>query len=328
MIRNIAVRTSLILPVCLFLGAGATKHSIDVETGDFLRLNAGFGDRDLADARSGRRVVKTLDPGIPQEMVTVGVTHFQVPFDYYIERARNGNLYRPGPTLLQFGRFSAAPSVTDMQGLTLNPSDLEPLRELDPAAGQSERAGKQILVRTIRDYQNSGIRSLEPFRQGSKRLVVAREVRALLANSPYLRHYGAHVEDYVANYPLGEAHGACEYFAWAKINIGLKKLIRLTKVTVWEQQNGSRRESVMVTEQVYASRYFQASLQVDHVISDASGATAPSIYLVTINRGRCDLLDTSIGRFLRPVIMNRTRASTARTLDMAKVTLEGEYQQR
>ncbi|MBI4877347.1 MAG: hypothetical protein HY822_22195 [Acidobacteria bacterium] len=328
MILNAAVRTSLVLPVCLFLGAGTAKHSIDAEIGNFLRLNAGFGNRDLAEARSGRRVVKTLDPGIPQEMVTVGVTHFQVPFGYYLERARTGNLYRTGPTLLQFGRFSSAPSVTDMQGLTLDPSDLEPLRELDPAAGQSERAGKEILVRTIRGYQNSGIRSLEPLRQGSKGLIVAREVRALLANSPYLRHYGAHVEEYVANYPLGEANGAREYFAWAKIDIGLKKLIRLTKVTVWELQNGSRREAVMVTEQVYASRYFQASLQVDHVISGDSGAKTPAVYLVTINRGRCDLLDTSIGRFLRPVIMHRTRASTARTLDMAKVTLEGEYQRR
>jgi dolichol-phosphate mannosyltransferase len=323
-----AARAGLILVACLRLAAGPGSQIIDVKTEDFLRRSAGFADRELAQARSGQRVVRTLDPGIPQEMVTVGVTRFEVPFDYFLERARKGDLYRVGPTLLEIGRFSATPTAADLAGLTLEGSDLEPFGELDPAAGHSALAAKEILVRLIRNYQTSGIRSLEPVQQGSKRLVVAGEVRALLAHSPYLRHYGAHLEEYVANYPLGEANGASEYFSWAKVNIGLKRLVRLTKVTVWELENGPRREAVMVTEQVFASRYFQASLQVDHVISDRSDAGAPAIRLVTVNRGRCDLLNTSIARLLRPLIISRTRVATQRTLDLAKTVIESEYQRR
>ena len=51
------------------------------------------------------------------------------------------------------------------------------------------------------------------------------------------------------------------------------------------------------------------------------------MYLVTFNRGRIDLLDSIVARLLRPLIMNRTRASTEHTLDQAKLTMERELQQ-
>jgi putative flippase GtrA len=282
-------RAGLVLLACLRLAAEPGHPGIDLKTEDLLRRNAGFADRDLARARAGQRVVKTPDPGIPQEMVTVGVTRFDVPFDYFLARARKGNLYRVGPTLLEIGRFSAEPAAADLAGLTLEGSDLEPFGELDPAAA------KQVLVRLVRNHQTSGIRGLH---------------------------------EWVANYPLGAAGGVSQYFAWAKVNIGLKRLVRLTKVTVWELEDRPRREAVMVTEQVYASRYFQASLQVDHVTSDLSETGAPAIRLVTVNWGRCDLLGSRIARLVRPLIVSRTRAATQRALDLAKTVLEGEYRNR
>jgi hypothetical protein len=126
----------------------------------------------------------------PQELVSVGVTRFEAPFGYFLERARKGDLYRVGPTLVEIGRFSANPTTAELAGLTLEGSDLEPLGELDSAAA------KEALVRLVRDYRAGDIRGLQ---------------------------------EYVANFPPGEAS---EYFAWAKVNIGLKKLVRLTLVTV------------------------------------------------------------------------------------------------
>jgi hypothetical protein len=306
--------------------SGATSHRcIDRPTEDFLRAAARFGDRELLVAHSGGRVVTTPDTGIAREIATVGVTRFEVPFDFYVQRALRGDLYRTGPTLLQLGRFSRTPSLEDLRGLSLDSDDLDPLADVDPEAARSEAAAKRFLVRLVDGYQAHGIRSLETVRPGSGRPVLSSEVRALLENSPYLRHHGTHLADYVANYPLVAAYGAQEYFAWAKVNIGLKRLVRLTKVTVWSWSKGGRREAVVVTEQVFASRYFQASLQVDHLIADDADPRAPAVYLITTNRGRCDLLDSLPVRLLRPLILSRTRASTERTLDSAKLTLEGEY---
>lgn len=314
-----------VLPCCVTaLTLVAAQPGVDPSTEAFLRATAGFGEPELAAARAGQRVVKTLDPGIAKEMVTVGVTRFEIPFDYYVERARQGDLYRVGPPLIEIGKFSPTPAVADMAGLKLEQDDLAPIREMDAEAGKSERAAKEFFVRLIRNYQREGVRSLAKLQQGSRRLVVANEVRALMANSTYLRRYGERVEEYVANYPLGNANGAVEYFAWAKVNIGLQKLVRLTKVTVWVL-NGARHEAVIVTEQLYANRYFQASLQVDHVTGDEGDARKPAVYLMTVNRGRCDLLEGAVARLFRPFIVQQTRASTERTLDLAKATLEGEY---
>ena len=307
----------------ILMGVPAGR-GIDSTTEEFLRSTARFGDRDLALVRSGGRVVKTPDTGIAREMVSVGATRFEIPFDYYVDRVRRGDLYRTGTTLLEAGRFSPEPSVPDMRGLTLAPEDLAALAEADPEAGKSEAAAKLFFVQLVRAYRNEGIRSLEALRQGPKRFVVSNEVRTLLANSPYLRHYGSHVGDYVRNYPRAPANGAEEYFAWAKVNIGLRRLVRLTKVTVWVEWRDGHREAVMVTEQLYATRYFQASLQADHVIADRD---APAVFLVTINHGRCDLLDSVAARLLRRLILSRTRATTERTLDAAKVRLESEYLQ-
>ncbi|GEM_PF-4358942 len=315
------------LTVCHLIGGSVSSWSIDRSTEEFLRLNAGFGDRELAAARSGQRVVKTLDPGIVQEMVTAGVTRFQIPFDYYVDRALRGDLYRRGSTLLQVGSFSANPSVEDLAGLTLGASDLAPIGEVESSAGQSERAAKEFLVRLVRGFQHEGIRSLEPLRQGSKKRPVAQEVRTLLSNSPYLRYYGPNLEEYFEQYPVADGQGAREHFTWAKVNIGLRNLVRLTKVTIWVQVRGSAREALIVNQQIYASRYFQASLQVDHLIAEDSGPGTPATCLVTINRGRSDLLESRIARLLRPLILSRTRASTERTLDEAKLKLEAEYRQ-
>jgi hypothetical protein len=298
------------------MSGGGSGSAIDSSTEALLRSEAQFGERELAVARAGGRVVRTPDTGITREMATIGVARFEVPFDYYVDRARRGDLYRTGATLLEVGRFSEEPSVADLRGLTLDADDLAPLKDTDPAAGRSEAAAKQFCVRLVRAYRATGLDSLEAVKQGSKRTALQGEVEALLKHATYLRRYG---------YPPEEAVRAQEYYGWAKVHIGLKRLLRLTKVTVWTVEEGNRREAVIVTEQIYASRYFQASLQVDHVIADEGDGRAPAIYLVTINRGRCEVLESWAVRLLRPLIMSRTRASTERALDTAKEKLESEF---
>ncbi len=252
---------------------------------EFLRRSAGFIDQEVDAARAGQRVVRTTDPGIPQEMVTVGVTRFDIPFAYYLQRAKSGDLYRKGPTLLQLGTFSKNPTVADLKGLTLDGGDLSAFHESD------ELAAREFLVRVVREHSASGASS--------------QDALTLRANS--------------SAYLQMEMPMVSEYYAWAKVDIGLRNLVRITKVTVYQQDE----QAAVVTEQLFASRYFQASLQVDRLMASEGGT-----YLVTINRGRCDLLTSAIARLLRPIIMKRTSAATKKTLDLAKATLEQEFTSR
>jgi hypothetical protein len=94
---------------------------------------------------------------------------------------------------------------------------------------------------------------------------------------------------------------------------------------VWEEERNRRREAIVITKQIYADRYFQASFQVDHLIADDTDPRHPTIFLISLNRGRSEFLEGALGKVIRPVVVSRTRTAAEKTLDQARSDLESEY---
>jgi hypothetical protein len=80
-------------------------------------------------------------------------------------------------------------------------------------------------------------------------------------------------------------------------------------------------------KQIYSNRYFHVSFQIDHLVSDDSDPKNPSVYLISMNRGRSEFLTGLTGKVIRPIVLSRTQATTERTLDQARRDFEVEFRQ-
>ena len=83
-------------------------------------------------------------------------------------------------------------------------------------------------------------------------------------------------------------------------------MTRVAQLSIWQHKPN---EAVVLTRQIYASRYFDSSLQIDQLIADGD-----HVYLITHNYGRSSWLAGITGKLIRPIVLSRTLALTDKTL--------------
>ena len=82
-------------------------------------------------------------------------------------------------------------------------------------------------------------------------------------------------------------------------------MTRVAQLSIWQHKPN---EAVVLTRQIYASRYFDSSLQIDQLIADGD-----HVYLITHNYGRSSWLAGITGKLIRPIVLSRTLALTDKT---------------
>jgi hypothetical protein len=79
---------------------------------------------------------------------------------------------------------------------------------------------------------------------------------------------------------------------------------------------------VIVSRDVYSSRYIDASLSLTLVADAVSSPDA--FYLVYVNRSRADALKGAFAGLRRSIVERRARASLEENLKLTKTRLEGD----
>jgi hypothetical protein len=243
----------------------------------------------------------------------------------------------------QIGRVAAVPAPADFAHLTLDPSEVHALEECRPShcdfkltASQIERLGRDVpwrspgahaaaealfrslLAEEAARYLRGGVGSLEPL--AAQRIPVdrARELSLLMANLGGLAEIAPELRRDVEQPAAGGDTGIEQFLYWSKIDLGLKPVISLNHIRIYRKPPPSN-DVVVVSQQVYANHYFDASVGITALVTPDPGGP---MYLLYVNRSRVDFLTGFFGPITRQIVRGRVRGGLEKNLRLARTHLE------
>jgi hypothetical protein len=335
--QSLPVAVSLFMLLCLTANATQAQNSAN-EFQRILHEKATFEASDFAALEQGQTVVKLTPISEKREIALSGLTGLRIDAAHFLKSYLDGMARKSNEAVLETGRFAKAPDVADLQQLTVEPSDIEDLKEcavgncdLKLSAKMIERARREVdwnapdyqiqatqlfktmLAEYVRDYVARGPAALIEYNDKRDEIRVADEQQALSAASGYLNdvlrdsHSGMHlVEDAIV---------------WSKVKLGLKPVLLIDHVRIYQDERDHGPQVLIAAEQIYANHYFHSSRALTAFVS-VPGAN-PAAYLVYENRSRADGLQGVFSKFRRGIIEHKVVGGLTSFLDQTKLRLEG-----
>jgi hypothetical protein len=91
----------------------------------FFKKQIGLGDDHFAMIDCGKAVAKMLPSKTPAEIFIFGAVHVNAAPEEYVDLAFDMSRLRRSPSYLGVGRFSNPPTLSDLEGFTLEPDDIK-----------------------------------------------------------------------------------------------------------------------------------------------------------------------------------------------------------
>lgn len=334
------VGRSLVAAAAAIAVAAAPGSTIAPDIRGMLGRSFRFTPSDLADLERGRIVKRSLEASAPGEIAVVGAARVSARAEAFVDRLRNIEEFKRGPDVVQIGRFSDPPRPDDLNRLTIDQDDFDlrkcrvgscdirlPAdvivrfqREIDWKAPDADsRAAalfKQVLFEHVRAYIQGGRGRITEYDDEKRIVRPADDFEGLLRGSPYVGSLvpglAAHLRDPAAN-PLP---GADEILYWSKEKFGLTPFITVTYVVIARAASAA----VIVTRDVYSSRYFDASLS--YTLASPAVDRSNTFYLVYANRSRAAGLKGAFAGLRRAIVERRAKNALDETLKSIKAKLE------
>ena len=326
--------------VCLMLILATTAQA-QSSTGEFQRIlseKAAFEPSDFAALEQGQTIVKLAPINDKREVAACGLVTVRTSADQFLRSYIDGMTRSNNKTVLEAGRFASAPSVADLQQLTIEPGDIEDLKEcvtgdckIKLSAAMIERFRREVnwnapdysvhaaallktmLIEYVRDYLARGPSALIEYHDKRDQVRLADEQQALGSASGYLndslRGAGSNmrvVEDAII---------------WSKVKFGLKPVLIINHVRAYKYDRDHGPQVLVAQNQIYANHYFTGSLALTAFVN-VPGAMSP--YLVYENRSRADGLVGPFSKFKRSVIESKSIEGLKSILEHSKLSLEGK----
>ncbi|HEX2270189.1 MAG TPA: hypothetical protein VHH35_11665, partial [Pyrinomonadaceae bacterium] len=309
--------------ICMLLCLAANATLAQTSAHEFQRIlheKATFEASDFAALEQGQTVVKLTPVSEKREIALSGLTGLRTDANHFLKSYLEGMARKSNEAVLEAGRFGKAPDVADLQQLTIEPSDIEDLKQcavgncdLKLSAKMIERARREVnwnapdyqtqaaqlfktmLAEYVRDYVARGPAALIEYNDKRDEVRVADEQQALSAASGYLNDL---LRDSQSGMRLVE-----DAIVWSKVKLGLKPVLLIDHVRIYEDKRDHGPQVLIVAEQIYANHYFHSSRALTAFVS-VPGAN-PAAYLVYENRSRADGLQGIFSKFRRGIIENK-----------------------
>jgi hypothetical protein len=247
------------------------------------------------------------------------------------------------PLVLGVGRFSEPAADDDLDGLTLDKSELDALKrcrvgscglklaateiaEVEGAiraAGHqwqaaAQRAFRRILIARVRLHHERGLLALPPYADGARRMSVGEAFTAIAARSPYLTRALPDVVNGLLAPQYAPADDESFYY-WSRERSGAgRSVVTVTYVRLLESDTSP--QALTVSTQLFGSHYTEGALGLTAVVCDGVGAPC---YLAYLNRTQVDVLGGLFGVFKRSLIEGRIESETPALLRAVRQRLEG-----
>jgi hypothetical protein len=239
---------------------------------------------------------------------------------------------KKSPYVLMVRRFSTPPGLDDLKGLSLDDGDLDAIRQCRPGnctlklAGddisslrQAASAGgprwkdavqqefKRVVLSRLAVYKAGGFVGVPPYEDRRKPTDPRIALDVLLAHSPYLH----------SNVLAGDPPQS--FFYWSKEQYGAgKAVIAMTHVDIVRPQMRSAVRVAVISREIFATHYRNASLGLTAVTEDAAGQR----YLVYVNRSQLDLLTGVFGGWKRALVEAKLKSESVSVFNEVRRRLE------
>ena len=300
-----------------------------------------FSAGDLADLEHGKIVKHSMPATAPGEVAAVGAVRIRAGKERFAAAYRDIVHFKRNPGVLEIGRFSNPPELSDLDALTITKDDFD-LRhcrigdcdirlpadgirrfekEIDwrrpDADAKAAALFKQMLLDNVRSYMSGGPGRITQYDDDPQPVLPVEDFQALLKSSPYIEGALPGLRAHLGTFPADPLPGAEDFLYWSKEKFGIAPFISVTHVTLAPE---GAHEYIATTRDVYSSRYFNASLAL--VIASDSVSDPHSFYLFYVNRSRASALRGAFSKIRRSIVERRARGSLEESLRDVKQRLE------
>ena len=297
-----------------------------------------FHETDFAALQRGETIVRVAPVQDKREIAVSGLITLHASAGEFLRSYRDSLTRKNNAAVLEVGSFSASPSITDLENLTLEAQDIENLkncivgnceiklsaamierfaREIDwqaaDAAQQATQLFKTMLLEYVKDYRARGDAALIAYNDKQDEIRVAEEHEAIRRVSGYLNDLASSAESSAELQPLEEL------LVWTKIKFGLKPVIAINHIRIYKSDRELGPQVLAVSKQIYANHYLNSSLALTGFVTVAG----PTSFLVYENRSRADGLQGPFGKIKRGIVENKALEGIKGILQHSKLALEG-----
>ncbi len=327
--------TALLLISGILLVRGSTAAVSDIPRDPFAWLLPAVHVDSAARGRIARgEVIVQILPASDGELGVFAATRLDADPEMLAVWAGSIADLKKSPYVLAVRRFSDPPVLEDLDDLVLEEGDIDSLRDcrqgrcgLKMAAGEIEslrraadagglvwkdavrRQFREIVVDRVKAYRSQGFAGLSPYVDRHVPVYPTSAVGVLLDHSPYLR-----------SDPIADLAARTEsFFYWSKEQYGTgKPVITVTQVDVVRPQGPCAVRVALVSTEILATHYRNASLGLTAVVEDVAGQA----YLVYVNRSQLDVLGGFFGALKRAIVEGRLKNESVIVLGELRRRLE------
>jgi hypothetical protein len=323
---------------------------VSTEFSDFLQRHIGFSRSDLRKVEQGKVVTKALDTEVKSEVAIFGVILVRVPIDLFVQKFRDIEQFKKSEKVLQIGRFSNPPTRSDLNELSLELGDLRDIskcrvgkceiklsaevivrlqKEVDWSVSghyfQVTSLAQEMLIEYVTSYLQGGNAALTVYHDQKIPVSLEEQFRELLQESPYLFEYVPEFHEYLEKFPEAELSGVEDFIYWSKEDLGLKPVITLTHVSIYQRDSQSRPPILISSKQIYANHYFEGSLGLTALVPVRPVQVddpASGFFLLYLNRSRANQLDGTFSGIRHHIVEGRAKSAMKENMKRIKAQLE------
>ena len=272
----------------------------------------------------GNTLVRVL-PGREREVAVFSAIALKATGEDLMKGVRQIADLKRGPFVLAIRRFSDPPRIQDLEGLSLDETDLNSIQRCRPGScdinlgsseiervqramavqdGKSKLAAVQDLFRSfvferVKAYLARGHEGISDYP-----INLQQGFSAILRGSP-LPERMPEFAGYLENYPRRKMPEVESFLYWSKESVGKKPVVSVTHVSMMRGKGRDGLPATLVAgKQVFATHYMNASLNLTAVLTGPPGSHN---YLALLTRTEVDLLSGYFGWLKRSLIERRVK---------------------
>lgn len=341
-LRTLRRKPSMVLLSLLFICFQTNARATNRDLRKVLVQHAVFGAEQIAAIERGEPVIKVISSNDPREIAVCGVIELPSGPEKVLEAFQLSVSRLKQKSLLQSGKFSKQPRVDDLESLTLNDRDIEDLKrctvgdcKLKLSATMIQRFQKSIdwnaidykdqvnqlfrlmIVEYVTAYLQKGNAALIEYADQRVRVLLAREQESLLANLLYVNDVAPEFVRHLK--ALRQSAIPVEHsLSWAQVNFGLKPVVVITDTATYRSEVDGVPLVLVLSKQIYAHHYFDASLSLTAVIGEQTGTKSNLLY---VNHSRSSALSGFFSGFKHRMVEGRVTDDLNRLLRETRLNI-------
>ena len=310
---------------------------------EILREQVAFNSDDFSALEKGETIIKFLPTKDKREVSVCGVVRLQNVSEISLDEFQKSLTQRNNKSLIDGGKFSNPPILDDIKSVEFEKNDVEAMKKCEVGkcdlklseamikrlkteidwstpdnSSPASQLFRQMLFDYLKDYSRRGNAALPQLDSQKKSVRLDEEHQELLNKLLFIKEFAPEFAKYLEDFPRFETSGVENEFYWSKLKFGLKTIVTLTHKATYQRQDNPDKRFLIMTKQIYASRYVDSSLALTFLLS----VSASDAYLLFTNVSRSDSLDGLFSELKRNIVEQQAKERATELLQQAKSRME------